>query len=62
MKEELFYLRGRRPEIYVIEELKTLIWRYFMSYWNNRRICTAIGGVPPAVKRRNYYAALSAAA
>lgn len=62
MKEELFYLRGRRPENYVIEEMKTLIWRYFMSYWNNRRICTAIGGVPPAVKRRNYYAALSAAA
>lgn len=62
MKEELFYLRGRRPENYVIDELKTLVWRYLMSYWNNRRICTAIGGVPPAVKRRNYYAALSAVA
>ena len=62
MKEELFYLRGRRPENYVIDELKTLVWRYLMSYWNNRRICTAIGGVPPAVKRRNYYAALSAIA
>jgi transposase InsO family protein len=62
MKEELFYLRGRRPENYVIDELKTLVWRYLMSYWNNRRICTAIGCVPPAVKRRNYYAALSAIA
>ena len=55
MKNELFYLRGRKPENYTIEELKTLVWRYFMSYWNNRRICSAIGGVPPAVKRRRYY-------
>lgn len=62
MKEELFYSRKRKPEDYMIEELKTLIWRYFMSYWNNRRICTAIGGIPPAEKRRRYYAALKAAA
>ena len=55
MKNELFYLRGRKPENYTIEELKTLVWRYFMSYWNNQRICSAIGGVPPAVKRRRYY-------
>ncbi|MCC2232860.1 IS3 family transposase, partial [Hominifimenecus microfluidus] len=25
------------------------------SYWNNRRICTANGGLPPMVKRRQYY-------
>ena len=62
MKEELFYLRKRQPEKYTIDELKTLIWRYFLSYWNNRRICSSIGGVPPAVKRRRYYAALHAAA
>lgn len=37
MKNELFYLRGRKPENYTIDELKTLIWRYFMSYWNNWR-------------------------
>lgn len=43
MKEELFYSRGRKSENYTIEELKTMIWRYFMSYWNNRRICSAIG-------------------
>ena len=24
------------------EIVKELIWRYFMSYWNNRRICSAI--------------------
>ena len=55
MKNELFYLRGRKLENYTIEELKTLVWRYFMSYWNNRRICSAIGGVPPAVKRRRLF-------
>ena len=26
-----------------IEELKVLIWRYFISYWINRRICSANG-------------------
>ncbi len=62
MKEELFYLRNRKTENYTVEELKTLIWRYYMSYWNNRRICSAIGGMPPAEKRRRYYAALNAAA
>ena len=38
-----------------IEQLKTMIWRYYMSYWNNRRICSSIGGVPPAENRRRYY-------
>lgn len=61
MKEELFYLRNRKSENYTIDELKTLIWRYFLSYWNNRRICLSIGGVPPAVKRHRYYTALNAA-
>ena len=55
MKEELFYSRNRKSENYTIEELKTMVWRYFMSYWNNRRICSANGGLPPAVKRRRYY-------
>lgn len=41
MKEELFYSRNRKSENYTIEELKTMIWRYFMSYWNNRRVCSA---------------------
>lgn len=36
IKNELFYLRGRKPENYTINELKTLVWRYYMSYWNNR--------------------------
>ena len=55
MKEELFYSRGDKSENYTMAELKTMIWRYYMSYWTNRRICTANGGLPPAVKRRQYY-------
>ena len=61
MKEELFY--GRiRTEDYTVEELKEMVWRYFMSYWNNRRICTAKGGLPPMVKRQKYYASIENAA
>ena len=37
------------------EDLRKLIFRYYMSYWNNRRICSAIGGIPPMVKRDAYY-------
>lgn len=55
MKEELFYSRNDKPENYTAAELKTIIWRYYMSYWNNRRVCSAIGGMPPAEKRRRYY-------
>ena len=61
MKEELFYNRGRRSENYTIEALKTMVWRYFMSYWSNRRICSSIGGLPPAVKRQRFYAAVAVA-
>ena len=61
MKEELFYGRYN-PKDMTIAELKTLIWRYFISYWNNRRICSSNGGYPPAEKRKMYYAALDAAA
>ena len=37
------------------DELKTIIWRYFTSYWNNRRICSTNGGLPPMIKRQQYY-------
>lgn len=62
MKEELFYSRNRKSEDYTVAELKTMIWRYYMSYWNNRRICSANGGLPPAVKRKRYYESLVSAA
>ena len=62
MKEELFYSRNDKSENYTMAELKIRIWRYFMSYWANRRICTANGGLPPAVKRNLYYSKVSLAA
>ncbi len=61
MKAELIY--GRHDtERMTVEELKTLIWRYFISYWNNRRICSANEGLPPMVKRQRYYESLDAVA
>ena len=62
MKEELFYSRNRKSEDYTVAKLKTMIWRYYMSYWNNRRICSANGGLLPAVKRKRYYESLVSAA
>ena len=53
LKEELIYDRYDTDKISK-EEIKTIIWRYLMSYWNNRRICTANGGLPPMEKRRRY--------
>lgn len=61
MKTELFYDRIE-PGSMTVEQLKTLIWRYFISYWNRRRICSANSGLPPVVKRQRYFAALDAAA
>ena len=61
LKEELLYGRYDTEKLSV-EELKTIIWRYYISYWNNRRICTANGGLPPMVKRKQYYSSLADAA
>ena len=61
MKSELLYDRYN-TETMTIEELKVLIWRYFISYWNNRRICSANGGLPPIIKRQRYYQSLEQAA
>lgn len=61
MKEELLYGRYDTTKMSV-GEVKSLIWRYYESYWNNRRICSAIGGMPPKVKLENYYDALQAVA
>ena len=57
MKEELFYSRLDSRKI-PVAQLKELVWRYFFSYWNNRRICSANGGLPPMVKRQRYYHSL----
>ena len=50
LKEELLYNRYDASKM-PVETVRTLIWRYFISYWNNRRICSGNGGLPPMVKR-----------
>ena len=57
MKEEHIYGRHDTEKM-TVEELKTLIWRYFINYWNNRRICSSNGGLPPMIKRQRYYDSL----
>ena len=61
LKSELLYDRVNTEDL-TVEELKVMIWRYFISYWNNRRICTANGGLPPMIKRQRYYDSLQLAA
>ena len=56
---ELLYGRYDTKKM-TTQELKVLVWRYFMSYWNNRRICSANGGLPPMVKRRQFYDSIAA--
>ena len=57
MKGELFYSRLDSRKI-PVAQLRELVWRYFFGYWNNRRICSANGGLPPMVKRQRYYHSL----
>lgn len=54
MKTELIYGRYDTSRM-TREELKRLIFRYFMGYWNNRRICSSNGGLPPVLKEKEYY-------
>lgn len=61
MKTELLYGRYDTEKL-TLEELKSLVWRYFLGYWNNRRICSANGGLPPLVKRQRFFDSSLAAA
>ncbi|SFB39487.1 hypothetical protein SAMN05216249_1348 [Acetitomaculum ruminis DSM 5522] len=58
MKDELFYSRGLKTTQCTVRKLKLMIWRYFISYWNNRRICTSNDGLPTMIKRKRYYDAM----
>jgi len=60
-KTEAIYGRRHTSKM-SMEEVKTIVFRYFLGYWNNRRICHAIGGVPPALKRKRYFEEVLAAA
>lgn len=53
-KVEAIYGRYR-TELMSMDTVKTLVFRYFMGYWNNRRICHSIGGLPPMLKRRRFF-------
>jgi len=52
-KEETLYTTDTSKM--TMNEVKSMIWRYFYSYWNNRRICSAIGGMPPMTKRNLFF-------
>jgi len=52
-KDEAIYGRYKTCEM-TMEEVKSLVFRYYMGYWNHRRICSAIGGIPPVEKRRRF--------
>jgi transposase InsO family protein len=56
---ESFFATLKKEKLYKIntakmtqEEVKTIIWRYVMAYYNRKRICTVNkGGWPPTVYR-----------
>lgn len=52
-KTEAIYGRYK-TELMCMDEVKSLVFRYFMGYRNHRRICSAIGGMPPMEKRRRF--------
>ena len=54
MKEEAIYGRNKTA-LMSMDAVKSLVFRYYMGYWNRRRICHAIGGMAPARKRALFY-------
>lgn len=53
MKVEIFSIYN--PKKFTATQMEKIIWDYFMDYWNHRRICTANGGFPPAMKREIFW-------
>jgi len=65
-KCESMWARSKTERFYKIDtskmrmhEVKQLVFKYFMGYWNNRRICSANGGFPPMHKRQQYFKELA---
>ena len=61
-KCESMWARFKEEKLYKIDtskmtmaDVKSMVWRYFYSYWNNRRICSAIGGMAPMTMRNLYF-------
>lgn len=61
MKPELPHERYDMEEM-TTDKLRTIIRRHFISCRNNRRICSANGGLSPMVKRQRYCDSLKEAA
>jgi transposase InsO family protein len=58
-KEKLYRIK---TEQLPMETVKSIIWRYIESYYNNRRIYTTNDGYPPLVYRSMYYQDIRTAA
>nr|WP_281283505.1 IS3 family transposase [Thiospirochaeta perfilievii] len=66
---ESFFATLKKEKVYKIntkklkrEEVKTIVWRYVMTYYNRQRICTVNeGGFPPTVFREMITEKLTAA-
>lgn len=58
-KEKLYRIKTEQLSMEVV---KSIIWRYIESYYNNRRIYTTNGGYPPFVYRSMYYQEIRVAA
>ena len=52
-KEEFLYDRYDKIKM-AYDKMIQKIWRYFIGYWNNHRVCSAIGGITPAMKEQEY--------
>jgi transposase InsO family protein len=52
-KEKLYHIN---TENLSMETVKSIIWRYTMSYYNRRRVYTTNDGWPPIIYRNLYYA------
>ncbi len=58
-KEKLYKIK---TELLPMETVKSIIFRWIFTYYNQKRVYTGNeGGHPPCVKRRMYYASRQAA-
>jgi len=53
-KVEAIYNRYKTEQM-SMDAVKNLVFRYFMSYWNNRRIFTSNEGLPPYERRKRFF-------
>lgn len=58
---ESFFATLKKEKVYrvnssamTMREVKRMVWRYIMTYYNNERICTVNGGLPPSVYRERF--------